>query len=114
MRGCHGSVKLDYQRESMTVKVQMASEGKRNVVKDMKTLSGGERSYVTVCFITALAHAISSPFHCMDEFDVFMDPVNRKVRCIGPGLQLCRQSCRQSCTLPKLPKLIPLPLFLLL
>lgn len=38
----------------------------------MKSLSGGERSVSTICFLTALWGAMESPFRCLDEFDVFM------------------------------------------
>ena len=39
---------------------------------DIRSLSGGERSYATVCFIISLWDAIESPFRVLDEFDVFM------------------------------------------
>ncbi len=80
-RGFVGSIKLDYKEEKMELRVRMGDDNnKRNVVKNMKSLSGGERSFTTVCFMLALARVISSPFHCMDEFDVFMDAINRRVR----------------------------------
>ena len=40
--------------------------------KNTKSLSGGERSYATVCFIMSLWEAMEAPFRCLDEFDVFM------------------------------------------
>ena len=83
-RGYVGSIKLDYQSEKMEMKVKVdEAKNKSSIVKDMKSLSGGERSFTTVCFMLALANNISSPFHCMDEFDIFMDPVNRMVTRFG-------------------------------
>ncbi|CAK5082177.1 unnamed protein product [Meloidogyne enterolobii] len=54
------------------------SRMQKKVLQDLKGLSGGERSYTTACFIMSLWKCMESPFRCMDEFDVFMDMVNRR------------------------------------
>ena len=48
-------------------------------MKDTKQLSGGERSYTTLSFTLAMNELSESPFCAMDEWDVFMDTVHRKV-----------------------------------
>ncbi|XP_034065526.1 structural maintenance of chromosomes protein 6-like [Gymnodraco acuticeps] len=45
----------------------------------MRSLSGGERSFSTVCFVVSLWVITEAPFRCLDEFDVFMDMVNRRI-----------------------------------
>lgn len=46
--------------------------------------AGGEKSYTTVAFALALGEWTQSPFRAMDEFDVFMDAINRRVAMENP------------------------------
>lgn len=48
-------------------------------LKDVKSLSGGEKSYTTISLLLTLWDAVACPLRCLDEFDVFMDAANRKI-----------------------------------
>lgn len=62
--------------------IQSSNMSKNKIAKlqqeNVATLSGGERSFTTICFIVALWRIMSSPLRCLDEFDVFMDMINRR------------------------------------
>ena len=85
----------------------MAATQARAKDKDPKALSGGEKSFSTICLLLALWESIGCPIRCLgtfhsrrvyfavfiftfswfldahhllpDEFDVFMDAVNRRI-----------------------------------
>ena len=46
---------------------------------DVSLLSGGEKSFTQMCLICALWDMMRPPFRCLDEWDVFLDAVNRKL-----------------------------------
>ena len=58
---------------------ESTKENQHIKMTDTRSLSGGERSFSTVAFVLALWHHCSSPFKLMDEIDVFMDMVTRRL-----------------------------------
>ncbi|KAL0107751.1 hypothetical protein PUN28_014797 [Cardiocondyla obscurior] len=77
LRHYKGSVEIDHVNKMLDLHVSPRQD--KNSGNDTKSLSGGERSYSTVAFILALWDCIQLPFYFLDEFDVFMDKVNRRV-----------------------------------
>ncbi|GLH00532.1 Structural maintenance of chromosomes protein 6 [Gryllus bimaculatus] len=71
-----GSMDFDDSARTLNVEIAPAQETER---RETKSLSGGERSYSTVSFILSLWECVEPPFYFMDEFDVFMDKVNRRI-----------------------------------
>jgi len=61
----------------------------------LRGLSGGERSFVMTCFILSLWHLIESPFCCLDEFDVFMDHINRQ-QCLDMLLNVSKAQATET------------------
>eukprot|EP00879_Flechtneria_rotunda_P009100 GHRR01009527.1.p1 GENE.GHRR01009527.1~~GHRR01009527.1.p1 ORF type:complete len:738 (+),score=285.10 GHRR01009527.1:656-2869(+) len=80
-RGHMGKVRIKDGELKLLVKINARSvDAKQNkAVTDLKQLSGGERSFTTVAFILALGEFTENPFRAMDEFDVYMDAVNRRI-----------------------------------
>uniref|UniRef100_A0A8B9LVX5 Structural maintenance of chromosomes protein 6 n=1 Tax=Astyanax mexicanus TaxID=7994 RepID=A0A8B9LVX5_ASTMX len=75
---CCGSMMFDHNNETLSISVKPPGQEKDNI-NDMRSLSGGERSFSTVCFILSLWEITESPFRCLDEFDVYMDMHNRRI-----------------------------------
>ncbi|CAL5212017.1 unnamed protein product [Lathyrus oleraceus] len=78
-KGISGVIKVDYEQMTLSIEVQMPQDASNRAVRDTRGLSGGERSFSTLCFALALHEMTESPFRAMDEFDVFMDAVSRKI-----------------------------------
>ncbi|KZT57823.1 P-loop containing nucleoside triphosphate hydrolase protein [Calocera cornea HHB12733] len=75
--------KLDFNHATSTLELKVQTDDtvgtQRRKEKDPKSLSGGEKSFSTICLLLSLWEAISCPIRCLDEFDVFMDAVNRRI-----------------------------------
>ncbi|KAJ7525604.1 hypothetical protein O6H91_17G058500 [Diphasiastrum complanatum] len=78
-KGFSGLVKVDYNLETLSLQLQMPQDTSNTAVRDTRALSGGERSFSTLAFALALHEMTEAPFRAMDEFDVFMDAVSRKI-----------------------------------
>lgn len=78
-KGISGHIKVNFDEERLYVEVKMPQDASSSAVRDTRGLSGGERSFSTLCFALALHEMTEAPFRAMDEFDVFMDAVSRKI-----------------------------------
>ncbi|XP_019392917.1 PREDICTED: structural maintenance of chromosomes protein 6-like isoform X2 [Crocodylus porosus] len=77
-RDYSGELVFDHNNETLSIIVQLG-KGDKAASHDTRSLSGGERSLSTVCFVLSLWAITESPFRCLDEFDVYMDLVNRRI-----------------------------------
>ena len=76
-RGFVGNMEFNHDLQQLTLLVRPHENASQS--SDLRALSGGERSFSTVCYVIALWQVIGSPLRCLDEFDVFMDMANRRV-----------------------------------
>ena len=63
----------------MKIECQTDNFDENTQCTDVKQLSGGERSFTTLCLLLALGHVIDTPFRILDEYDVFMDENVRRI-----------------------------------
>jgi chromosome segregation ATPase len=78
-RGFRGQLKLDHKSRKLEVIVEPDKTRENGKGRNTKTLSGGEKSFSSICLLLAIWDAMGSPLRCLDEFDVFMDNVNRAI-----------------------------------
>ena len=78
--------RLDFSHRESTLKIIVNTDPKESAAaldveseRDIRSLSGGEKSYSSVSLILSLWESMTPPFRILDEFDVFMDSVNRKI-----------------------------------
>lgn len=78
-RAFRGKLLIDHKSRKLDVHVEPDETTKSSKGRATKTLSGGEKSFSSICLLLALWEAMGAPLRCLDEFDVFMDDVNRDV-----------------------------------
>ncbi|QLI67597.1 Structural maintenance of chromosomes protein 6 [Metarhizium brunneum] len=78
-RGFRGKIDLDHRGRKVTIHIEPDETKKSSAGRNTKTLSGGEKSFSSICMLLSVWEAIGSPIRCLDEFDVFMDNVNRAI-----------------------------------
>ncbi|KRX56597.1 Structural maintenance of chromosomes protein 6 [Trichinella sp. T9] len=74
-----GELIFSHKKENLKIHVVRhdSQQFDGRAIKDLRALSGGERSFVTICFLLSIWNVTDTPFRCLDEFDIFMDMVNR-------------------------------------
>ncbi|KAK1503413.1 RecF/RecN/SMC N terminal domain-containing protein [Colletotrichum tamarilloi] len=78
-RGFRGKLAIDHPQRRLQLFVEPDETRKGTAGRSTKTLSGGEKSFSSICMLLAIWEAMGSPLRCLDEFDVFMDNVNRTI-----------------------------------
>lgn len=76
-RSFRGRINISHSDKTLDIKVEPDLSKASDAGRATKTLSGGEKSFSTICLLLSIWEAMGSPIRCLDEFDVFMDSVNR-------------------------------------
>ncbi|KAL4907604.1 hypothetical protein BDW74DRAFT_110880 [Aspergillus multicolor] len=78
-RSFRGRLLADHENKTLDLQVEPDITKDSSEGRGARTLSGGEKSFSQVCLLLALWEAMGSPIRCLDEFDVYMDHINRKM-----------------------------------
>lgn len=76
LRGFKGELKFNFAEETLTMLVQTKNDGQKRTTE---SLSGGEKSFTQIALLLAIWKMMDSKVRGLDEFDVFMDSVNRSI-----------------------------------
>lgn len=90
-RSFRGKLYADHKQKLLDIQVEPDITKRDGIGRGAKTLSGGEKSFSQICLLLSIWEAMGSPIRCLDEFDVYMDSVNRKM-----SIDLLISAARQS------------------
>eukprot|EP01130_Rhizamoeba_saxonica_P012965 TRINITY_DN5509_c0_g1_i1.p1 TRINITY_DN5509_c0_g1~~TRINITY_DN5509_c0_g1_i1.p1 ORF type:complete len:987 (-),score=257.76 TRINITY_DN5509_c0_g1_i1:45-3005(-) len=89
-KGFAGKLKFNHEEQTLSIDIQTDQRTISGQTTDTMQLSGGEKSFSTVSLLLALWETMECPIRAMDEFDVFLDGVARKI-----SIDLLLQSAQQ-------------------
>ena len=73
-------LKINHGKKELRFKFESISPGPNSTaLGHISSLSGGEKSVAQMNLICSLWEQIQPPFRCLDEWDIFLDPLNRKI-----------------------------------
>lgn len=78
-RRFRGQLMINHSGKQLSLRVEPEKTEKSGQGRNTKTLSGGEKSFSSICLLLSIWESMGAPLRCLDEFDVFMDNVNRAV-----------------------------------
>ena len=90
-RSFRGRLTTDHKQRLLELTVEPDINQRSGEGRGARTLSGGEKSFSQICLLLAIWEAMGSPVRCLDEFDVYMDAVNRNMT-----VKLLVEAARQS------------------
>ncbi|KAI3406450.2 smc6 [Candida oxycetoniae] len=81
LRGFKGSINLNFIKKTLDilVKTKQDVEERNADGRSVESLSGGEKSYTQIALLLAIWQTMNSKIRGLDEFDVYMDSVNRSI-----------------------------------
>lgn len=73
LRDFIGEMVIDHKEKTLEINITPRSRKSKPDGQEinLKTLSGGERSYSTVAFLLSLWSCVDHPFYFLDEYDVY-------------------------------------------
>lgn len=69
-RGFTGKLKFNHSNCTLDILIQTEADAgsKKAKQKDTKSLSGGEKSFSTICLLLTMWESVGCPLRCLDEF----------------------------------------------
>lgn len=69
-RGFTGKLKFNHSTCTLDILIQTEADAgsKKAKQKDTKSLSGGEKSFSTICLLLTMWESVGCPLRCLDEF----------------------------------------------